>query len=223
MTRLNMPLGRTQAFLLQAGLKPTIVKMRQKQIIFAQGDLGNAVFYIHQGCVKLTVTSKQRKNATIALLGPGDFLGEGCIAASEPRRMGSATAITACILLRMKKKEMQQAIHQKHGFSKTLITYLLDYISQIHDDLTDQVLSSSEKRLARTLLLLADFGGNGNGNANVLVPKISQQVLAEMIGTTRSRVSFFMNRFRKLGFIDYNGTLRLHKLRLLKMRRSRAT
>jgi len=221
MTRFNMPLGRTQAFFLRAGLKPEIVEVRQKQTIFAQGDMGDAVFYIHKGCVKFTVTSKQRKSATIALLGPGDFLGEGCIAASESRRLGSATAVTACTLLRMTRKEMQQAIHQKDGFSATFITYLLAHIAQIHDDLTDQVLSSSEKRLARTLLLLADFGGNGNSDGTV--PKISQQVLAEMIGTTRSRVSFFMNRFRKLGIIDYNGTLRVNKHRLLKMHRSLAT
>lgn len=221
MPRIQMPLGRAQTFLLKAGLKPEIVDVRSKQIIFAQGDLGSAVFYIHKGCVKFSVTSKQRKNATIALLGPGDFLGVGCIAAVRSRRLGSAVAITACTLLRMKKKEIQQAIHQKHRFSETLIASLLAYIGQIHDDLADHVLSSSEKRLARTLLLLADFGGNGNSHGQV--PKISQQVLAEMIGTTRSRVSFFMNRFRKLGFIDYNGTLRVHRLRLLKMRSSLVT
>lgn len=218
MTRSNMPLGRAQAFLLKAGLTPKIVELRQNQIIFAQGDIGNAVFYIHKGCVKFTVTSKQRKNATIALLGPGDFLGEGCISAVLSRRLGSATAITACTLLRMKRKDIQQSIRQKHGLSETLITYLLTHITQIHEDLTDQVLSSSERRLARTLLTLANFGKNGESDG--LVPKISQQLLAEMIGTTRSRVSFFMNRFRKLGLIDYNGTLRVHRLRLLRMRRS---
>ncbi len=218
MTHFNMSLGRAQASLLKAGLKPKIVEVRQKQIIFAQGDMGNAVFYIHKGCVKFTVTSKQRQNATIALLGPGDFLGEGCLSAGPSRRLGSATAITACTLLRMTRKEIQRAIRRKRGFSETLIAYLLAYITQIHDDLTDQVLSSSERRLARTLLLLANFGENGNSDG--VVPKISQQVLAEMIGTTRSRVSFFMNRFRKLGLIDYNGTLRVHRLRLLRMRRS---
>ena len=214
----NMPLGRAQAFLLKAGLNPKPIEVRKKQVIFAQGDVENAVFYIHKGCVKFTVASKQRKNATIALLGPGDFLGEGCLAATSPRRLGSATAITACTLLRMKRADMQQAIHQSPRFAETLIAYLLGYIAQIHDALTDRVFSSSEKRLARTLLLLSN--GKRNGNSNGLVPRISQQILAEMIGTTRSRVSFFMNRFRKLGLIDYNGTLRVHRLRLLRMRRS---
>jgi len=214
MRRFSMPLARIQTFFLKAGLKPKVVELRSKQIIFAQGDLGNAVFYVHKGCVRFTVTSKQRKNATIALLGPGDFLGVGCIAAVQSRRLGSAVAITACTLLQMKRKEIQQAIHQKHRFSEKLIAYLLAYIAQIHDDLADQVLSSSEKRLARTLLSLADFRHNGDSDG--LVPKISQQVLAEMIGTTRARVSFFMNRFRKLGFIEYNGTLHVHRHRLLK-------
>ena len=221
MTRFKMPARRARALFLKAGLKPKTVEVRSKQVIFAQGELGNAVFYIDKGCVKFSVTSKQRKKATIALLGPGDFLGVGCIAAAQSSRLGSAVAITACTLLRMKKKEIQHAIHQKHRFSEALISYLLAYIAQIHDDLTDQVLSSSEKRLARTLLLLADFGGNDNSDG--LVPKISQQVLAEMVGTTRSRVSFFMNRFRKLGVIDYNGILRVHRLRLLKMRHSLVT
>jgi CRP/FNR family transcriptional regulator, cyclic AMP receptor protein len=215
--RLNIRLDRTRAFLLKAGLDTKIVEVQNKQIIFAQGDVGNAVFYIHKGCVKFRVTSKQRKSATIALLGPGDFLGEGCVAQIESRRLGSATAITACTLLRMKRNEIRRAIH-RHGFSEALIAYLLAHIAQIHDDLTDQVVSSSERRLARTLLLLADLGENGRSN-NV-VPKISQQVLAEMIGTTRARVSFFMNRFRRLGLIDYNGTLRVHRLRLLRMRQS---
>lgn len=218
MTRLNIPLDQAQAFLLKAGLDPQVVEVRNKEIIFAQGDLGNTVFYIHKGCVKFTVTSKQRKSATIALLGPGDFLGEGCVAQIESRRLGSATAVTACTLLRMNKNEIRRAIHQKHGFSEALIAYLLAHITQIHDDLTDQVLSSSERRLARTLLQLADFGENGGSDG--LVPKISQQVLAEMIGTTRARVSFFMNRFRKLGLIEYNGTLRVHRHRLLRMRQS---
>jgi CRP-like cAMP-binding protein len=213
-----MPLDRAQAFLLKAGLDPKVVEVRTKQIIFAQGEVGDAVFYIQKGCVKFTVTSEQRKSATIALLGPGDFLGEGCVAPIESRRLGSATAITACTLLQMKRDEIRRAIHQQHGFSETLITYLLAHIAQIHDDLTDQVLSSSERRLARTLLLLADFGENGDPNG--LVPKISQQVLAEMIGTTRARVSFFMNRFRKLGLIEYNGRLRVHRLRLLRMRQT---
>jgi CRP/FNR family transcriptional regulator, cyclic AMP receptor protein len=220
MTLFNIPLGHAHAFLLKAGLKPKIVEVHKKQIIFAQGDAGNAVFYIQEGCVKFSVASKQGKHATIALLGPGDFLGEGCIAVIEPR-LGSATAITACTLLRMKRNEIQRAIRQKHRFSETLITYLLAYITQIHDDLTDQVFSPSEKRLARTLLSLSRFQGNGNSDG--LVPKISQQVLAEMVGTTRSRVSFFMNRFRKLGFIDYNGTLRVHKLPLSRMCRSLVT
>jgi CRP/FNR family transcriptional regulator, cyclic AMP receptor protein len=217
-THLNIPLDRARASLLKAGLDPTLVEVRKKEIIFAQGDLGIAVFYILKGCVKFTVTSQQRRSATLALLGPGDFVGEGCVARNESRRLGAATAITACTLLRMNRNEIRRAIHQEHGFSETLIAYLLAHIAQIHDDLTDQVLSSSERRLVRTLLLLADFGENSRSDG--LVPKVSQQVLAEMIGTTRARVSFFMNRFRKLGLIDYNGTLRVHRLRLLKMRQS---
>ena len=208
MTRLNMPLGRTQAFLLQAGLKPMIVKMRQKQIIFAQGDLGNAVFYIQTGQVKLAVLSAHGKEATIALLGEGDFMGEGCIASDQPVRPASATAITACTALRIERNAMLSALHREHVFSDLFVAYIVGRYTRTQADLVDQLFNSAEKRLARTLLLLARFGKEGRSE-NV-VPKISQETLAEMVGTTRSRISFFMNRFRQLGLIDYNGGLEVH-------------
>jgi len=179
----------------------------KKQGIFAQGDAANAVFYIQTGKVRLTVVSKTGKEATIGILGEGDFFGEACMV-GQPSRMLTATAMTDCAVLRIDKKAMIEALHREHELSDMFVAYLLARNIRHEEDLVDQLFNSSEKRLARILLLLAHFGKEGKPE-NV-VPKISQEMLAEMIGTTRSRVSFFMNRFRKLGFITYNGGLQVH-------------
>ena len=184
-----------------------MLEFRKKDAIFAQGEAANAIFYIHDGRVKLTVVSQQGKEATIGMLGPGDFFGEGSIA-GQPLRMSSATAITECSVSRIEKKKMMQVLHQHHTFSDLFVAYLLARNIRYEEDLVDQLFNSSEKRLARVLLLLARFGKEGKPES--LVPKVSQETLAEMVGTTRSRVSFFMNRFRKLGFIKYNGGLQVH-------------
>ena len=174
----------------------------KKEGIFTQGDEANAVFYIQTGRVKLTVVSKAGKEATIGLLNEGNFFGEGALA-GQAQRMGSATAVTDCDLLRIDKRAMMDALHREHAFSDLFVAYLLARNVRYEEDLVDQLFNSSEKRLARVLLLLAHFGKEGL--PETVVPKISQESLAEMVGTTRSRVSFFMNRFRKLGFIHYSG------------------
>jgi CRP/FNR family cyclic AMP-dependent transcriptional regulator len=174
----------------------------KKQGIFAQGDPADAVFYIQKGKVRLAVVSKTGKEATIGILGDGNFFGEGSLA-GQALRMGSAVAMTDCSLLRIDKKAMMDALHREHAFSDMFVAYLLARNIRYEDDLVDQLFNSSEKRLARILLMLAHFGKEGI--PETVVPKISQETLAEMVGTTRSRVSFFMNRFRKLGFIHYAG------------------
>ena len=173
----------------------------KKQAIFVQGDPSDAVFYIQEGKVKLTVVSKTGKEATIGILNEGDFFGEGCLT-GQPLRMCSATALTDCSVMRIEKKAMVEVLHREHAFSDMFVAYLLTRNIRYEEDLVDQLFNSSEKRLARILLLLAHFGKDGK--PEVAIPKISQETLAEMVGTTRSRVSFFMNRFRKLGFIDYH-------------------
>jgi CRP/FNR family cyclic AMP-dependent transcriptional regulator len=197
------------AFLAKTGLGRTIVALKKRQTVFSQGDPANAVFYIQKGRIKLTVISKRGKEATIALLGAGNFLGEECIAAIQPLRMATATAMAPATLLRIERKEMARVLHEEKLFSEVFVAYLLARNMRIQEDLVDQLFNSSEKRLARALLLLAQFGKEG-GTPETVIPKISQEVLAEMVGTSRSRVSFFMNRFRKLGFIEYNGTLSVH-------------
>jgi CRP/FNR family transcriptional regulator, cyclic AMP receptor protein len=179
----------------------------RKQTIFAQGDVADAVFYIQKGKVRLTVVSKTGKEATIGMLDEGSFFGEGALA-GQVIRMGSAAAMTDCELLRVEKKAMMEALHREHEFSDMFVAYLLARNIRYQEDLVDQLFNSSEKRLARVLLLLAHFGKEGK--PETVIPKISQESLAEIVGTTRSRVSFFMNRFRKLGFIDYNGGLHVH-------------
>ena len=176
----------------------------KKQGIFAQGDAADAVFYIQKGRVKLTVVSKVGREATIGILGEGNFFGEGALA-GQALRMGSASAMTDCEIQRIEKKAMVAALHREHAFSDMFVAYLLARNIRYEEDLVDQLFNSSEKRLARVLLLLAHFGKEGVPEP--VVPKISQETLAEMVGTTRSRVSFFMNRFRKLGFIHYAGGL----------------
>jgi CRP/FNR family transcriptional regulator, cyclic AMP receptor protein len=178
------------------------VPFPKKQAIFAQGDAADTIFYIQQGKVRLTVVSEVGKEATLGILGEGDFFGEGGLA-GQPLRMGSATAMTDCELLQIDKKAMMLALHREHTFSDLFVAYLLARNIRYEEDLVDQLFNSSEKRLARILLLLAHFGKEGV--PETVIPKISQETLADMIGTTRSRVSFFMNKFRKLGFVNYNG------------------
>jgi len=175
---------------------------RKKRMIFAQGDPSDAVFYIQKGKVKLTVVSRSGKEATIGILNENDFFGEGCLA-GQPIRLCSATAVTECSVMRIDKKAMMDVLHRERSFSDMFVAYLLTRNIRYEEDLVDQLFNSSEKRLARILLLLAHFGKEGHREVDV--PKLSQETLAEMIGTTRSRVNFFMNRFRKLGFIDYHG------------------
>src|SRR5579871_4005131 len=184
-----------------------IATFAKKQTIFVQGDPSDAVFYIQEGKVRLTVVSKSGKEATIGILNEGDFLGEGALS-GQALRMFSATAMTDCSVMRIEKKAMMEVLHREHALSDMFVAYLLTRNVRHEEDLVDQLFNSSEKRLARILLLLAHFGKEGKPES--VVPKISQETLAEMIGTTRSRVSFFMNRFRKLGFIHYNGGLQVH-------------
>ena len=190
------------AFLATIGESRKFVLFPKKQIIFAQGDTADAVFHIQTGKVRLTVVSNDGKEATIGILGDGEFFGEGSLA-GQALRMGSATAMTDCAVLRIDKKAMMEALHREREVSDLFVAYLLARNIRYEEDLVDQLFNPSEKRLARILLLLAHFGKEGE--PETVVPKISQETLAEMVGTTRSRVSFFMNRFRKLGFVHYNG------------------
>jgi len=189
-----------------------ITDIPKKQTIFVQGDSSDSVFYIQSGKVRLNVVSKTGKEATIGILNEGDFFGEGCLT-GQPLRMCSATAMTACTVMRIEKKSMMSVIHRERSFSDMFVSYLLtrNILTRnirYEEDLVDQLFNSSEKRLARILLLLARFGKDGK--PEVAIPKISQETLAEMVGTTRGRVNFFMNRFRKLGFVRYNGELEVH-------------
>jgi CRP-like cAMP-binding protein len=173
-----------------------------------QGERADAVFYVQEGRVRLTVLSKQGKEATIALLGPGDFLGEGCLASDQPVRLATATAITDCSILKIEKKRMLRTLHEEHELSDMFVAYVVERHNRTQADLVDQLFNSSEKRLARALLILSRFGKETV--PETVHPDVSQETLAEMVGTTRSRVNFFMNKFRKLGFIDYNGGLQVH-------------
>jgi CRP/FNR family cyclic AMP-dependent transcriptional regulator len=192
-----------EAFLAKAGLGRTITELAPKECAFSQGDPADAIFYIQKGRVKLNVVSQNGKEATIALLGAGEFIGEDCIVSGHSTRMTTAVALTPCTILRIHKAEMVRALHQEQSLADLFVAFLLTRNARIQADLVDQLFNSSEKRLARVLLLLAHFGKPGK--PETVIPKISQETLAEMIGTTRSRVSFFMNRFRKMGFINYNG------------------
>jgi CRP-like cAMP-binding protein len=197
-----------KVFLAQIGLGRTILQYPKNKAIFTQGELSNAVFYIQKGRAKLTVLSASGKEATIAILGEQDFIGEGCIASDQPLRVASATAITDCSVLRIEKDAMLNVLHRQQVFSDLFVAYIVGRYNQTQADLVDQLFNSAEKRLARTLLLLARFGKEER--SEVVIPKISQETLAEMVGTTRARINFFMNRFRKLGLIDYNGGLEVH-------------
>lgn len=196
-----------KAFLAKVGDGKTIVKYQNGQVVYAQGDVANAVFYIQQGRVKLTVVSEQGKEAVVAILEPRQFFGEGCLN-GHPLRIATTTAMENCVITSITKTAMTAVLHKEPAFSDLFMTYLLTRNSRIEEDLIDQLFNSSEKRLARLLLLLANFGKDGGPQP--IEANISQAVLAEMIGTTRSRVSFFLNKFRKLGFINYNGKLEVH-------------
>jgi CRP/FNR family transcriptional regulator, cyclic AMP receptor protein len=197
------------AFLAEAGLGRRIVQLKPKQAFFSQGDPADSIFYLQRGRGKLTVVSKSGKEATVTLLTTGDFIGEESLATVGERHMTSATAITACKALEIEREEMVRMMHEEPSFSDLFLKFLLVRSMRTQADLVDQLFNSCEKRLARILLLLAEFGKPGEPES--LIPEITQETLAEMIGTTRSRVSFFMNRFRKLGFIEYNGRIQVHK------------
>jgi CRP-like cAMP-binding protein len=184
-----------------------VVEFRKKKTIFSQGDPGDTVLYIQKGSVRLSVVNEDGKAAVVAALGPGDFLGEKCLA-GEPRRIGTATATIATTVLIIEKKEMMRVLHAEHEFSDRFIAYMLSRNIRLEEDLVDQLFNSTEKRLARTLLLLARYGKEDN--RQTVLPKISQEVLAEMIGATRSRVNVFMNKFKKQGFIKYNDGLQIN-------------
>jgi CRP/FNR family transcriptional regulator, cyclic AMP receptor protein len=194
-------------FLARVGDGKAISEYRKDQIIFSQGEVADAVFYIQQGKVKLTVVSEQGKEAVVAILGPGQFFGEACLN-GHPLRIATTRALEECVITRLEKATMIGTIHDEPEFSELFMSYLLTRNSRIEEDLIDQLFNSSEKRLARLLLLLANFGKEGRPEP--IVGTFSQETLAEMIGTTRSRVSFFMNKFRKLGFIEYNGKIEVH-------------
>ena len=202
-----VPAFDAQAFLETAGITKKVAEYRPLAVIFAQGDPGESVMYIQKGAVRLSVLSHAGKEAIVGMLGTGDFLGEGALA-GQPIRMGTATAVSSTSVLVVPKKQMIQLLHDAPGFSDRFIEYMLSRNIRIEEDLVDQLFNSSEKRLARTLLLLARYGKEDKPQG--ILPKLSQEMLAEMIGTTRSRVNFFMNKFRKLGFIEYNGGLKIN-------------
>lgn len=197
----------SKAFLAAVGDGRTVEKYAKNQVIFAQGDVADSVFYVQRGKVKLSIVSPRGKEAVIAILGEGYFFGEGCLA-KQPVRMSSAVAISECAVVQVAKSVMKRVLHDEPEFSELFIAHLLTRNIRIEEDLVDQLFNSSEKRLARILLLLANFGKDSEPQE--VIPNISQETLAEMIGTTRSRVSFFLNKFRNLGFIEYNGGMHVH-------------
>ena len=196
-----------QAFLDSAGVARTVTAFKRAEVVYAQGDAASGVMYLQRGGIKLTVVNENGKEAVVGILGPGDFFGEGCLA-GQPVRMGTATAITPSTVLLIEKKEMFRVLHKEHTLSDRFIRFMLARNIRIEEDLVDQLFNSSEKRLARTLLLLARYSKEDKPHG--VLPKMSQETLAEMVGTTRSRVNFFMNKFRKLGFIEYNGGLQIN-------------
>jgi len=200
---------KSEVYLATEGEGRHMMRLKPREIFFSQGGASNSVFYLQSGRAKLTVLSSGGKEATITLLGAGDFIGEEAMVGTGGLRMATATAISLCVALRIDRDEMVRVLHREHAFSDFFLRFLLTRGMRTQADLVDQLFNSSEKRLARTLLLMAEFGMPGE--PETLIPEITQEALAEMIGTTRSRVSFFMNRFRKLGFIEYNGRIRVHK------------
>jgi CRP/FNR family transcriptional regulator, cyclic AMP receptor protein len=207
LARKPRPAFNPKAFLAKVGEGRSIAGYRKDEAVFSQGEPADAVFYIQKGKVKLTVVSEQGKEAVVAILGPDEFLGEGCLA-GQTQRIATAAAMVESVVMRLERDALVGVIHQEPAFSEMFIAHLLGRTIRVEADLVDQLFNSSEKRLARLLLLLANFGKEGKPEP--IIAKISQETLAEMIGTTRSRVSFFMNKFRKLGFIDYNGGIAVH-------------
>jgi CRP/FNR family cyclic AMP-dependent transcriptional regulator len=209
MRKIVQPPFDPKAFLAKVNGGRTISKYGVNQVVYGQDAPADSVFYIQKGKVKVTVTSEQGKEAVVAVLGPGDFFGEGCLAA-QTLRLATVAAMTDCVIVRMAKENIIRVIHEEPLFAELFIAYLLHRNSRVEDDFVDQLFNSSEKRLARTLLLLANFG-NEESDPDPILAKISQETLADMIGTTRGRVSHFMNKFRKLGLIDYNGKIEVHR------------
>jgi CRP/FNR family transcriptional regulator, cyclic AMP receptor protein len=196
-----------ETFLATVNGGQTLSNYRRNQKVFSQGDPADAVFYVQEGKVKITIVSELGKEAVIAIHGNGDFFGEGCLS-GQTRRLATAAAMTECVIMRLTKATIVRSLHDEPKFSEKFMSYLLARNARVEEDLVDQLFNSSEKRLARLLLLMANFGKDGR--PELIIPKISQETLAEMVGTTRSRVNFFMNKFRKLGFIEYNGNLEVH-------------
>ena len=209
MADLKKPAFDAARFLTIAGTGRHTVQLAPKQPFFSQGDPADSIFYLQKGRARVTVVSQAGKEATIALVCAGDFVGEESLASASELRLATATAVTACTAFKIARDQMVRAMHKEHDFSDLFLKFLLARSMRIQADLVDQLFNSSEKRLARILLLMAEF--SQPGDTDRLIPKISQEALAEMVGTTRSRVNFFMNRFRKLGFIDYDGRIRVHK------------
>ena len=209
MVELEMPRFDVAAFLASAAVGRKIILLAPNDAFFSQGEPADSVFYLQKGRARVAVVSAAGKEATVTLLSAGDFVGEESLAAVTGLRLATATAITACAALKISREELIRVMHQEHSFSDLFLKFLVERSMRLQADLVDQLFNSSEKRLARILLLMAEFGEPGKPEQ--YIPKISQETLAEMIGTTRSRVSFFMNRFRKLGFIEYNGRIKVHK------------
>lgn len=207
MTGKRKPKFDPSVFLAKAGSGRTVAKIPKNKVLFSQGDPADSVLYIREGKVRIAVLSEQGKEAVVAVLGPGAFCGEGCLA-GQKLRMATALTITECSIMRLDKAAMIRVLHEEATFSEMFVSHLLARTIRVEEDLVDQLFNSSEKRLARALLLLANFGKEGRPEP--VIAKVSQETLAEMIGTTRSRVSFFMNKFRRLGFISYNGRIEVH-------------
>jgi len=205
--KVGSPSFSPEVFLATAGVGRKLVKYAKKKMIFAQGEDADAIFYITKGRVKVAVVSSDGKEAVVALLGPDEFVGEGCLL-GQPKRLATASAMSECEIMRVEKREIQRVLHDELTFAQMFVSHILARNARVEEDLVDQLFNSTEKRLARLLLLLANFGKEGRPEP--ILAKISQETLAEMIGTTRSRVSHFMNKFRKLGFINYNGHLEVH-------------
>jgi CRP-like cAMP-binding protein len=203
----HLPPFDVPALLASSGVAARRLRLATGAVVFAQGAAANSVFYLQDGVVKLSVLSSAGKEAVVGMLGPGDFFGEGCLA-GQPTRMGTATAVSPTVALRIQKPRMLELLHANAEFAERFLAHMLARNIRIEEDLVDQLFNSSEKRLARALLLLSRYGQEQD--AHRVIPRLSQEVLAEMVGTTRSRVNFFMNKFRRLGFIEYNGTLKVH-------------
>jgi len=203
----------SETYLATTGPGRTVVHVKAKEVFSSQGDPADCLYYLRMGRAKLTIVSKDGKEATVTLLAPGDFFGEECMAGTDKFRTTSATALTLCVVLKIAAEELTRVLHEEHAFSDLFVQFLALRTTRTQADLVDQLFNNSERRLARTLLIMADYGNASSPEA--LIPSITQEALANMIGTTRSRVSFFMNRFRKLGYISYKGRIRVHKSLLM--------